>query len=160
MAVEMKTTGMEEISEMLQQMEKAAPGVANRALYVGAGIMAEEINREAAGIEASHDWYAVNGYMRLPTEEEKAAVLSVGVGVAKFEKNGTESNTSVGYSNAGYATVRGKKKAIPLIANAINSGTSFMNKQPFFRKAVNSGSKKAIQAMKEAVEADFNAMTK
>ena len=32
-------------------------------------------------------------------------------------------------------TLNGKTVPVPMIANAINSGTSFMKKQPFFRKA-------------------------
>ena len=39
--------------------------------------------------------------------------------------------------------------AVPLIANAINSGTSFMQKQPFMRKAFSS-KKGAAQAAIEA----------
>ena len=160
MAVQMKTTGMEEISELLEKMDQAAPGVAARALYEGADVMAEEINRGAKGIVTMNEWYAVDGWTRLPDPEEKEAVVNVGAGIAKFDKNGKEIDTSVGYSGAGYAMVHGQWKPIPLIANSINSGTSFMKKQPFFRKAVNSGSKKAMQVMKESVEADFNAMTK
>ena len=58
-------------------------------------------------------------------------------GVAKFHKDVTNVNTSVGLQNAGYGSINGKTKPIPQIANAINSGTSFMQKQPFFRKATN-----------------------
>lgn len=160
MAVEMKTTGMEDISSLLEKMEAAAPGVAARALYEGAGIMVEEINRGANNIKTAPFRYASGDNTRLPSPEEKDAILSVGAGIAKFDRNGTEVGTSVGYGNAGYAEIDGKNKPIPLIANAINSGTSFMNKQPFFRQAANSGSRKAMQAMKDAVEKDFNAMTK
>jgi hypothetical protein len=45
-------------------------------------------------------------------------------------------DTSVGLQNSGYAELKGKTVPIPLIANAINSGTSFMQKQPFMRKAL------------------------
>ena len=86
--------------------------------------------------------------------------MSVGAGVAKFDKNGTEVDTSVGYKNAGYADLNGKKKPIPQIVNAINSGTSFMNKQPFVRKAAKSGGPKAIAAMSKVIETEFEAMTK
>ena len=160
MAAEMKADGMEELSEMLEAIGNAAPAIASRALYEGAGVMAKEINDAARSISTAPFKYASGDAVRMPSPEEKEALLSVGVGVAKFDKNGTEVNTSVGYGNTGYADINGRRKPIPLIANAINSGTSFMQKQPFVRRAVKSGSTKAMQAMKEAMEAEVSAMTK
>ena len=159
MAYQMKVDGMVEISELLDKMEKQAPKVASKALYEGAGIMAEEIKQQAQKIKTAPFKYAKDG-QRMPSPEEKEIVIAAGMGIAKFDKNGTEIDTSVGYRNAGYADLNGKKKPIPVIVNAINSGTSFMNKQPFIRKAANSGGKKAIAAMKETIEAEFEAMSK
>ena len=159
MAYQMKVDGMVEISELLDKMEKQAPKVASRALYEGAGIMAEEIKQQAQEIKTVPFKYAKDG-QRLPSPEEKEIVIAAGMGIAKFDKNGTEIDTSVGYRNAGYADLNGKKKPIPVSVNAINSGTSFMNKQPFIRKAANSGGKKAIAAMKKTIEAEFEAMSK
>ena len=82
------------------------------------------------------------------------------MGIAKFKKNGADVNTSVGYGNAGYAMLAGKRKPIPLIANAINSGTSFMKKQPFFRRAVVQGTAKAEEAIVAKIEAEIDALTK
>ena len=75
-------------------------------------------------------------------------------------RDGVNANTSVGYANSGYTTVAGKLKPIPKIANAINSGTSFMKKQPFFRKAVTTGTKTASEAMTKKIEAEIDALTK
>lgn len=155
----MKVDGMAEISEKLSQLEQKAPAVAARALYEGAAIMSAEIKAEAQKIRTAPFKYARNG-TRLPSPEEKEIVLSVGAGVAKFDKNGTEIDTSVGFANSGYAKLEGKQKPIPVIVNAINSGTSFMQKQPFVRKAANSGGKKALARMKEFIEDKFDAMTK
>lgn len=51
-------------------------------------------------------------------------------------------------------------KPIGVIANAINSGTSFMEKQPFIRKAFNNSIKKAEKAIIERVESLFNTIIK
>ena len=122
------------------------------------------------------------GETRDPSPEERAMLQGEGAaGIAKFKKNGVSVNTSVGFNNAGYApapwaTKRhkgrttykwdGKKvesargggkgedvKPIPLIANAINSGTSFMRKQPFFRKAISRAKGRAEAAFDEAATA-------
>ena len=159
MAYVMQIDGMAEISELLTKMEEDAPKVASKALYEGAGIMAAEMKKSAETIKTAPFHYVKDG-TRLPSPEEKEIVMQAGVGIAKFDKDGTEVDTSVGYRNAGYAMLDGKQKPIPVIVNSINSGTSFMQKQPFVRKAANSGGKKAMEAMKTAIETEFEAMTK
>ena len=158
MAINMKVEGLLGLSEQLAQLGENAQSVASSALYEGAGIMATEIQNGAEGIKTAPFHFAVFG-TREPSPEEKEAVLGA-VGIAKFEKNGAEVNTSVGYGNTGYAMVAGKRKAIAQIANAINSGTSFMNKQPFVRKAATSGGKKAGEAITKSIEDKFNAIMK
>ena len=160
MPYQMKVDGMEEISETLTRMAEDAPKVAAKALYEGAGLMAGEITKGVAGIRTAPFQYAKDGQTRLPSPEEKAVVEKGAVGIAKFDKNGTEVNTSVGFKNAGYAKMAGKTVPIPKVVNAINSGTSFMQKQPFVRKAARAGTNKAMNAMKEVIEAEFLAMTK
>lgn len=160
MAWEMKVDGMAELSNLLSQMEEKAPSVAASALYEGAGIMSDAIVKGAKSIRTAPFKFVPEGHERLPSPEEKAAVVDAGAGIARFDKNGTEVNTSVGYANTGYTEIKGRRKPIPLIANSINSGTSFMKKQPFVRKAANSGGKKAIAAMTASIEEAFGAMTK
>lgn len=159
MAYQMKVDGMAEISDLLSQMADKAPAVAARALYDGAGIMAKEIEKGTETIKTAPFRYAKEG-TRLPSPEEKEIVRQAAIGIAKFDKNGTEVDTVVGFRQSGYAELNGKQKPIPVIVNAINSGTSFMNKQPFIRKAANSGAPKAMKAMKDRIESDFEAMKK
>ena len=159
MPIQTKVEGLKELSEMLSQMGEDAGKIASGGLYEGAGIMADEIKRGAEGIKTSPFRYAVF-ITRDPSPEEKAAVLEAGVGIARFDKNGSEVNTSVGYRNAGYTTINGKTKPIPQIVNAINSGTSFMKKQPFVRKAATTGAKKAGDAITKYIEAKFEALKK
>lgn len=158
MAYELKVDGMTEISELLSKLEEAAPAVASQALYEGAGIMSREIQSAAETIRTGPG--PTRDSARYATPEEKAAVLSVGAGIAKFNKNGTEVDTSVGYRNSGYIDIKGKQKPIPLIVNSINSGTSFMHKQPFVRKAARSGGTKAMGVMKAFIEDAFGKITK
>ena len=160
MPYEMKVDGMTELSTLLDKMEERAQGVAAQALYEGAGIMADEIRKGAATIKtAPFKWASRSrGETRLPSPEEKEIVAQAAAGIAKFNKDGTEVDTSVGFRNAGYAQLKGKTVPIPKIVNAINSGTSFMRKQPFIRKAASSGSPKAMAAMQAKIEEAFEAM--
>ena len=158
MAMTVKVDGMETISMMLKDLGDKAEGIASRGLYEGAGIMADEIRKEAGSIKTGPG--ASRESARYATPEEKAAVLAAGAGIAKFDKTGTEVNTSVGYKSAGYAVIKGKTKPVPLIVNAINSGTSFMHKQPFVRQAARSGGAKAMSVMTAFIEDAFGKITK
>lgn len=136
MALTMKVQGMDELSEKLNSLGTQAEGVAALALYKGAGVMADAFSNASKNIRAAKFHYTVFG-KRLPSFEERAAVAGKS-GIATFDKNGSEVNTVVGFGNAGYVDIGGKAKAVRAIANAINSGTSFMDKQPVFRQAISS----------------------
>lgn len=162
MPYEMKVGGMETISETLTQLAEDAPRVAAMALYDGAGLMAEEIKKGAETIKTAPFKYAstAKGETRLPSPEEKEIVLQAAAGIAKFDKNGTEVDTSVGFRNAGYAELGGKTRPIPAIVNAINSGTSFMRSQPFFRRAARQAEPKVMKKMQETVESEWSKLFK
>lgn len=148
MAFSIQITGMEELIRAFNKLPEKAEEVAAKALYDGAGVMADSVSQAVQGIATEPFKYAAGGRKRKPSPEEKAILSNAKKGVAKFRKNGVSVQTSVGMQNAGYAELNGKTKPIPLIANSINSGTSFMQKQPFMRKAFskNNAAKAAIEA--------------
>lgn len=153
-----KVEGMDKLAKMLRELEEKAPRVASAALYVGAGAMQKELARSVQTIRTEPFRYVTEG-TRLPSPEEKAVVESGTVGIAKFGKTDDGVDTSVGYSKAGYADLNGKTVPIPKIANAINSGTSFMGKQPFFRKAAKKGEQTASGLIAATIEKNFEKMT-
>lgn len=199
MAYRMQTEGLKETIDAIRELGDKAEFVASWALYDGAGVMADQINKEANTIKTEPFHYAaVSGATtRLPSPEEKQMLLDSGAsGIAKFKKRLGAVDTSVGYNAAGYAPVNwnhmssnartnykavslkghevnassflkalrkasgdatiGKgaqnMKPIGVIANAINSGTSFMTKQPFIRRAVTKATPKAIAAIVSRAE--------
>lgn len=189
----LKVDGMAEISETLEKLDKQAPAVAAKALYEGAAVMQKAIFKAIDSIKTAPFKYAKGGEQRLPSPEEKEILQQAGIGVAKFDKNGVEMDTSVGFNQSGYADVNwnhmsGKartnykaksfkkhgsnstsflkaagqyekglqnRKPIGVVANAINSGTSFMKKQPFVRNGIKNGTEPAMAAMKAKIEEAF-----
>ena len=161
----------------MQKLPQKAEEVAALALYDGAGVVADKVSQATKGIATEPFKYAAGGRKRKPSPEEKAIVQNAQHGISKFKKNGVSVSTSVGYNNSGYTeiqwnhartNVRTKykvkgniakqagrasggisSKPVPVIVNAINSGTSFMEKQPFLRRAF-SQSKRAAEAAIEA----------
>ena len=135
MAFTINVSGMDELMQKMDRLGEKAKDAAAVALYDGAGIMADAVSQSVEGIATEPFRYVGNGKRRKPSPEEKAVLMNARIGVAKFKKTPMNVNTSVGMQNSGYGELAGKTVPIPLIANAINSGTSFMEKQPFFRKA-------------------------
>lgn len=160
MPYKMDRKGMDEINQMLGKIEKGVHPIAAQAVYIGAGIVADEVQKQAKAIKTAPFKYASGGATRLPSPEEKEAVINA-AGIARFDdEGGAEISTSVGFGKSGYTEIAGKVKPIPLIAASINHGTSFMGKQPFIRKAASNGGKKAISAMKDYIEKGIESLTK
>lgn len=143
MAGSMKTEGTEELAAMLYKLGESANDIAKGALYEGAKVVADAYTAAVGRIQTAPRRSKETG-KRMPTPEEKEAL---GVGVARFRGDGgAEVDTIVGVPE-GYTTVNGRKKATKLIARSINSGTSFMQRQPVFRKAQSSSKTAAQEAM-------------
>lgn len=149
MAGRMTVTGTEELAAMLNRIGEQANRIASQALYSGAGVVADAYRGAANGIRARPRGKGESRTeARYPTPEEKEALK---IGVARFKRDGDSTTTVVGVAE-GYTTVGRKRKAYKQIANAINSGTAFMKRQPVFRKALNSSRAAAESAMTEAGE--------
>ena len=153
MAFKIQVTGFEELNRKMGKLPENAAKVAAEALYEGAGVVADKVSSAVQGIATEPFKYAARGKKRKPSPEEKAIVAGAKHGVAKFRKTGVSVQTSVGYQNAGYASLNGKTKPVPLIANSINSGTSFMQKQPFMRKAFSQSKGPATAAIENGIKA-------
>lgn len=159
MAGYFKADGLDELSKMLQGVGDSAAEIAAAGLYAGAGVAADAMTAAVNSIATDEFRYAPNGQTRLPSPEEKAA-LEGKTGIARFNGTATEIDTLVGFNHAGYATIGGKRKPVIVIARSINSGTSFMKKQPVFRRAVSKAKTSATQAVVEAAEKKIKELTK
>lgn len=153
----MDVSGMDELEKRLGQLEtEKAQGIAAVALYEGARVTADAVGQAVQGIATKRFKYpAPPGKQRMPSPEEKALLENARKGVAKFRKTPMNVNTSVGFQNSGYGELNGKRVPILMIANAINSGTSFMKRQPFFRRATskNGAAEAAIEnKLREEIE--------
>lgn len=148
----MQTIGTKELIAKLSMIGKNYGRIASQALYEGAAVVANEYKKATKEIVTQkRDKNEPRTEARYPTPEEKAAIK---IGISKFWHEGDEINTSIGAAE-GYTTINGQKKAIKLIANSINSGTSFMHKQPVFRKALSRARKPAQSVMEQVVNQEL-----
>ena len=160
MAMTIKTDGIEELGAMLAKLDGKAYDVASAGLYQGAGKVGDAFTAATNRIITEPYHYLarpdITGTKRYASPEEKAALLGKS-GIARFNRNGDGVDTIIGISGAaGYANVNGKRTAVRVIARSINSGTSFMQKQPVYRKAVSASKGAAQEAIVKEIEKLFN----
>ena len=150
-----KTDGLDELARMLAELGNKAQGVASGALFDGAAVVADAMSNAIGSIQTEPFHYAPEGQTRLPSPQEKAALVGK-IGVAKFRKSGGEVDTRIGFTGSGYAKMAGQVKPVAVIARSINRGTSFMKKQPVFRRAVSQSKSAAQAAITAKAEEMFN----
>ena len=158
MSFSFQVTGMDELVARMSQLPDKGKSVAAQGLYEGAAVMADAVSQAVQGIATEKFHYTKFG-TRLPSPEEKAILMKARKGVAKFKKSKNSVDTSVGMQNAGYGQRKGKTKPIPLIANTINSGSSFMKPQPFFRRAVETKAGAAGAAIEAGIESRLDELS-
>lgn len=149
------------LTQFFDGLEGGVNGVASAALYKGAGVVADAISGAISGIQ-TEPYRRVNegDPKRKPSPEEKAVLGQGHFGIAKFRKGGAEVTTSIGMGNSGYGSLgrSGKSVPVPVIARSIDSGTSFMQKQPFLRKALNTAGKEALAVIEAEIDSRFQSI--
>lgn len=145
-----RTTGLHETIANLETLANISNiyALERRAIYLGAKVVIEGMLEELSALKITR-YYGTDQKMRYAWPEEAEALID-SCGIAKMITDETV-NTKVGFD--GYYTAgNGERYPVPLIANSINAGTSFMHAQPFIDQTVRKTEKAALKVM----EQDFN----
>lgn len=136
--------GLDEYVAQLERISMSAGEDIERAVYAGAGVVADEIKKGLKSLRTSEDGLD-------PLEKEG---LIEGFGLAKIRKDGGYVNTKAGFAGLSRKQTKRNPAGIPnaTIARQIESGTSWIPKQPVIRSAVRASKDKAERAMAEAIE--------
>lgn len=150
-------TGIDEYFDRLNRLGDKVTGLCKRALYDGAGVVADAVRDEVQALPTTD----VNGVPQETLSYEKDGLLA-GLGIAKMKPNANGVSTRVDFD--GYNRL--KSKAYPgghpnsMIARAINSGTSMRPKNPFMARAVRKARENANQAMAARLDSDIDKIMK
>ena len=149
--------GIDKYFDQLEKLGNRVTGLCKRALYDGAGVVADEVRSEVTGLPTTDR----NGSPDKVLEYEKAGLLA-GLGIASMKVNTNGVSTRVDFD--GYNRL--KSKSYPgghpnsMVARAINSGTSRRTKNPFMARAVRKARSKAEDAMSARFDADTKKIVK
>ena len=148
--------GMSEYIAYLQSIASVTGEAIGAGVYAMAEVVADKVRANIQALptvsnEANIATYR-QGYSRL-SEPEKKGLLD-GFGVSPMQDDGGYKNVKLGFD--GYNGVKTKKypngQPNALIARVTESGSSYRQKTPFVRPAVNASRKEALEKGREAVD--------
>ena len=150
--------GLEEYERKLSQLERAyREQIAGKAIYAGSAIVADAIKRGIEGLPV------VTGYgtQENPLPGGVTAVqkqgLKDGLGIAPMQDDRGYFNVKIGFD--GYNRTKTEKypngQPNQLVARGVESGTSWKQKKPFVRPAINASRKRAEAKMAEVLDKEI-----
>ena len=139
--------GIEQYEKQLEQIGRQAPRILGRALYDGAGILADAVQDEIKGLD------------RLDPRQREG--LSKGLGVARFWEKDGNLQTKIGWE--GYNSWKTKRWPLgqpnAMIARTTIRGTSWMPANRFTDRAARKARERCVKAMQERMDREFAALT-
>lgn len=154
--------GLNDYELMISKLSKGVDDIAGKAIYAGAGIVADAIK------ENIKDLPIVRGYGTkenpLPggvTAPQKAGLIN-GLGISPMQNDAGFLNVKIGFD--GYNATKTDKypqgQPNQLVARGVESGTSWKEKKPFIRPAINASKSRAEAEMARILDQEIEKITK
>lgn len=161
-----KFPNLSEYELKLSRLGSGSQEIVEKAIYVGAKIVADEVKRRIKALSSTTEILAMRAYrLRKPTyitdTAKRGLVDSFGITPVKLDNDGYY-NVKLGFD--GYNAV--KTKTFPngqpnqRMARAVESGSTAMIKQPFIHPAVSASKQVAEKAMADAIDEEIERMIK
>ena len=157
----MTVTGLDEFQRKLSKLsDGGVVDAAKKAVYDGAGIIADEIRSNISEIPTVTDLDYIAAYKKrryLGISGRQKSGLQAGLGIAPMQVLSNSINTKIGFD--GYNKIRTKRwpKGQPnnMIARSVEFGTSFAAPAPFVGPAVRKNRAKSQKTMAETFEKEI-----
>lgn len=147
--------GFIEMEMQLSKLGKQSKEVAEKMVYEGAKVVADAIKSELVGLPEENFRHLNDGdkFSGIPKGHKKDLIDGFGVTHIDVDSDGN-TNAKIGFD--GYGSYKTKKypKGLPnpLLARAIESGSSVRKKNPFVRRGFNKSKEKAVKAMRKIMD--------
>lgn len=149
----MSVQGLDEYAARVSKLYKDTESIVKQAVYEGAGVVADSIKSGLRQLPVDNGQGTETRKLHGITNRQKADLIDA-FGLAPIENKEDYIQTKAGFS--GYGKTKSKKypNGLPnaLLMRSVESGTSFREKTPVIRKAVNKSRKAAVEAMGEKID--------
>lgn len=150
--------GVDKLVAQYQKLEKNTTPIIGHAIYEGAGVVMKSVKSAIENISTddSHGFGTSTNPKTGPTSIQKAGLIH-SVGIAKMRNDSGFYNVKIGFDGYNYVKTKRWPQGQPnmMVARSIESGTSWMRKQPFMRKAEQSSRSQCERVMSETVDREI-----
>lgn len=147
-------SGLDKYVEQLHQLEANTDEIIGRAIYEGAGIVADAARASIEGLTVDDEYHRPGEQRNGPRTEEKEGLLE-GFGISKMTTQKSYTYVKIGFHGRNPNGLMNSGAA-----RQIESGTSWMKKQPFMTKAVNANKKKCEETMQKVFDEEIEKLVK
>lgn len=148
-------TGLDKYTQALSRLNHLCKKeVIGEAIYGAAGMVADEIRKELQKVPTDERWGTPERPAKGPRKIEAQAIAG-GLGIAPMQDDGTGFlNVKIGFD--GYSKLRTKRwpkgQPIQMLARSVERGTTFMEPNPFVKRAAAATRKQAIEHMRKTID--------
>lgn len=148
--------GVDKLIAQYQKLDKNTDKVIGKAIYNGAGVVMKNVEKAVGGISTDNRFGTAENPVNGPTTIQKIG-LQKALGIARMRNDNGFYNVKIGFD--GYNSVKTKRwpsgQPNAMVARSIESGTSWMTKQPFMRKAEQASKSQCEHVMSETVDIEI-----
>lgn len=152
--------GIDEYIAELQKLEKETSSAIGKAIYNGAGLVADEVRGAILQLPEDSRWFVKDGMRKGLHPKQKEGLMN-GLGIAKMENKNGFVNVKIGFNGyndiVSYRWPQGQPNV--LIARATESGTSFLPKYGFISKAIRNSKKQCEKIMQLTIDEEIQRIT-
>lgn len=148
--------GIDDYAKALGKLWKESEEIITRAVYEGAGVVADEIKSGLKKLPIDNRKGTSDDKLRGVTKKQKSDLIDA-FGVAPIENDGDTINTRLGFDGYGSTPTDKYPRGVPnaMLMRSVESGNSFRKKTPVVRPAVNRARKRAEQKMGDTLEKEI-----
>lgn len=153
--------GVDDLIAQYEKLNQKSLEVVGKAIYNGAGTVMSFIENAVGSISTDNSFATPEKPKTGPSTLQLIG-LQRSLGISKMRADGSFLNVKIGFD--GYNNVKTKKwpsgQPNSMVARSIESGTSFMTKQPFMRPAEQSAKAPCEKVMAETVDREIEKLMK
>lgn len=145
----MTVKGLDEFIDRLEALGRDPEETVKRVMYVGAGVVADAIRSGVGSMPVDESKGTRRNPKRGVTGTEKSGLLA-GIGISHMQTESGKVNLAIGFNGE---NANGKKNTT--VMRRAESGTSYQQKTPTVRPAVNRSKSAAMDAMQKAFKEEL-----
>lgn len=154
--------GLNDYELMISKLSKGVDDIAGKAIYAGAGIVADAIKENIKALPIVRGYGTTENPLPGGVTAPQKAGLIDGLGISPMQSDAGYLNVKIGFD--GYNATKTEKypqgQPNQLVARGVESGTSWKQKKPFIRPAINASKSRAEAEMARILDQEIEKITK